>query len=42
MPRLLAAHPRSGPGTTGTGVTLFVSGMLVTAFALRPLARHGS
>ena len=37
MPRLLAAPKERAPWYNGTGVTLFVSGMLVTAFALRPL-----
>jgi len=37
MPRLLAAPKERAPWYNATGVSLFVSGMLVTAFALRPL-----
>ncbi len=37
MPRLLAAPKEQAPWYNATGVSLFVSGMLVTAFALRPL-----
>ncbi len=37
MPRLLAEPRARAPWYNGTGVTLFVSGMLVTAFALRPI-----
>ena len=37
MPRLLAAPRERAPWYNATGVSLFVSGMLATAFALRPL-----
>ena len=37
MPRLLAAPKERAPWYNATGVSLFVSGMLVTAFALHPL-----
>lgn len=41
MPRLLAAPKERAPWYNATGVSLFVSGMLVTAFALRPLIAGG-
>jgi chlorophyll synthase len=37
MPTLLSAPRERAPWYNATGVSLFVSGMLVTAFALRPL-----
>ena len=37
MPRLLAAPRERAPWYNATGVSLFVSGMLITAFALRPI-----
>ena len=37
MPKLLASPRERAPWYNGTGVTLFVLGMLVSAFALRPV-----
>ena len=38
MPKLLASPRERAPWYNGTGVTLFVLGMLVAAFALRAYA----